>query len=136
MNTTTSRCTPLPGYYDDGLGNIVALPCSASCLTCVSTSTKCKSCNLGSYLSGTNCLSCTKTNCNNCTTSNNCFACASPYTLSSNSCVLNCSLVISNCSTCNPSPTVTCTLCLPGFFLNNTANTCEIICGDAILAST
>ena len=136
MNTSTSRCLPLPGYYDDGLSHIVALACNANCLTCTTSSTYCLSCPPGKFLSGTTCVGCVDPNCNNCTTSSNCWACVVPYSPSAYVCVLNCTLVNGNCTSCSSTPTLACTACATGFFLNTTDNTCAVICGDGILAST
>ena len=137
MNTTTKRCIPIAGYYDNGLNQPIASLCNTICRTCVTNATKCTSCKPGFYLSAFTCLACADVNCNNCTTGTTCLGCVLPYSPSGNTCILNCTLAVANCSTCTPSgTTVTCDTCLPGFTLDSTANTCTAICGDGLLAPT
>jgi hypothetical protein len=41
LDPATKRCLPLPGYYDDGTNNIVAMPCSSPCSTCTGSANYC-----------------------------------------------------------------------------------------------
>ena len=60
INSNTSRCIPLDGFYDDG-SSFNAQPCDLTCLTCDGgTQTNCLSCNSndGLILNGTQCITC------------------------------------------------------------------------------
>jgi cysteine-rich repeat protein len=128
MNTATMRCLPLPGYYDAGVSQ--AAPCLAtSCLTCVTTATKCLSCYPGKFLSGNTCITC-MANCANCTTATNCITCNTFYVFSNSTCQPNCSN-ITNCLTCNVTTDIICSSCATGYSLVN--NTCIQVCGDGML---
>lgn len=49
MNTNTSQCNPIDGYYDDGLNNSMAQSCDPSCITCFGSVTYCSSCANDTY---------------------------------------------------------------------------------------
>ena len=65
------------------------------------------------------------------------------YTQSSSNasaCVLNCTLAVAGCLTCQLSNTgnttvVQCLNCTVGMSLNNTNNSCNAVCGDGVLAT-
>ncbi len=77
LNTITSRCDPIIGYWDD-LINSLALPCDSTCLGCVGDAITCTSCPLGKHLSVNICVTCLL-NCLDCTTASNCNQCATSY---------------------------------------------------------
>jgi proprotein convertase subtilisin/kexin type 5 len=69
-----NRCPAGPGYYDTGVNDPVAAPCTSPCATCVTSATYCLSCVTGYYLSSSSCLSCSAAipSCNQCSNSSFC----------------------------------------------------------------
>lgn len=94
MNATTKRCSPLPGYYDDGLNKAIALACIANCNNCT-TSTNCFGCAVPYYISAGTCI----VNCSQAI--GNCSTCSvSLATVLCDSCVLGfyTNITANNCS--------------------------------------
>jgi hypothetical protein len=129
MNAVTTRCDAMSGYYDNGVSQAVACNTSA-CLTC-SSATFCLSCNMGTYLSGSNtCVACSQY-CLNCTNALSCVQCNTGYSYSASngSCYLNCS-TIQYCSTCSYTSQLNCLSCSEGTYLtgSNTCLNCSQFC--------
>jgi cysteine-rich repeat protein len=131
MNSSTNRCNPMPGYYDEGTNNSTAKPCNSNCKTCITTSIYCTSCNPKFYLIPNECIPC-MTNCQVCTSGTSCDTCDPNYAFDSgaSACVLtiNCS-DIAYCTTCNN--TNGCTQCVSGYNATN-ITACSPVCGDGI----
>jgi len=87
--TNGTRCSPIPGYYDDG-SSLVAPACGGSCLTCSTSATFCLSCPTNYILSSNTCKACSTliNNCANCTSATVCTVCTTTFTLFS---ATNCS---------------------------------------------
>jgi len=113
MNTGTSLCDPIDGYYDDGANNSIAFPCTKPCEKCSKTPTNCTSCVNNTYYYNSiafNCVLC-KTplkGCLTCSSSSICTLCDSSigYTLATNFtcvCLGNSFFAASNqtCTVCN-----------------------------------
>ncbi len=78
INTNTSQCDPINGFYDDGLNNSMSQPCNPSCVTCFGSATYCSSCvNDTYYLLNGQCDLCnsTMTDCMTCDNSMTCTLC-------------------------------------------------------------
>lgn len=130
-----TRCSALPGYYDDGTSNQAAQPCTSPCATCVTSATYCLSCVSGYYPSGSKCFSCNAAipNCTTCSNSTFCTLCsgggsgttctvctASQYLNTTSNTCINCSSVVSNCQSCTSN--TQCTMCQTTFTLNSGTN--------------
>lgn len=129
--SNTSRCIPLPGYYDSGASQ--AVPCIASnCLTCTSA-VICTSCPPGKFLTSSKTCGVCPVNCLNCSSTTICVVCATYYKVSLGTCIPDCSSIL-NCSTCSvTSGNLSCLTCALGYSL--VSNACIQVCGDGMLLS-
>jgi hypothetical protein len=92
MNASTSLCDPINGYYDNGLNNSIALPCTKPCGNCFKTATNCTSCINNTYYYNSIAFSCVlcktaMSGCLTCSSSSVCTLCDSSFgfTLTSSS---------------------------------------------------
>lgn len=94
LDSTTERCLPLSGHYDDGISTVAPL-CEPTCLTCNGgSSANCMSCSVGRVIDAGKCTACAAAagvGCSECAVSGSNFTCTKceGSTLSSGSCVFD-----------------------------------------------
>ena len=120
-NTGCAQCNP--GYFVSGNS---CTACSTNCNTCTSGSV-CTVCNNQYALVSNACVVCTDANCLTCSPAATCTSCLAGYYVNSAACTA-CGLA--NCNSCNTytsggTTTVRCTICAPGFYVDQTAFTCS-----------
>lgn len=86
LNASTSRCDPMPGYFDDGGNNALAQQCNNNCSRCVGITTDCTDCVSGYFLLSKVCYPCI-TSCSVCPNSVSCTTCISNYVYNGTVCI-------------------------------------------------
>jgi cysteine-rich repeat protein len=140
-------------YYANPTG-LSCEPCLYDCYECNNAS-KCSACNdttdframssalrctpiTGYFESNTMVASACPLGCATCTSPTKCQTCTSSYVLNGTSCSISaCSTTVPNCLNCSINgSSLDCVECELGYFLDLGNNTCSVVCGDGLLASS
>lgn len=121
---TATSCSVCFGLYKPNATGYCVL-CEAPCMTCNGDGS-CATClpPFNPTPSNGTCFSCQDPYCASCQSNAiTCSSCISGYTLNSNGrCSTSCPSAL--CSVCNPNNTKICNICIQGYYVNLTSNTC------------